>query len=280
MNEVAIVGAGDLGGALAHLLARQNIARTIRLIDDAGRIAAGKALDISQAAPIEGFATELSGFTEPDAAAGAAIVVLADRAGKGEWQGDEALLVLQRLSQMASGAVFLCAGASQRDVVDRGVGELHIPRGRLIGSAPEALAAAARALIALDTDGSPQDVALTVLGVPPDRLVIPWEDAAVGGFSAVRMIDGPRRRRIAARLPALWPPGPYALAAAAAKAIGAITGRSRQLSSCFVAADVSAGRRARTAALPVRLGETGVVEVVVPELNGHDRVALDNAMML
>ena len=61
MQEVAIVGAGELGGALAHVLARREAARTIRLIDDQGRVAEGKALDIAQAAPVEGFATQLSG---------------------------------------------------------------------------------------------------------------------------------------------------------------------------------------------------------------------------
>ena len=63
MVEIAIVGAGELGGVTAHALARRNIASTIRLIDDRGRIAEGKALDIAQAAPIEGFATTVTGST-------------------------------------------------------------------------------------------------------------------------------------------------------------------------------------------------------------------------
>jgi hypothetical protein len=51
MREVAIVGAGELGGLVAHALARRNSAGVIRLIDDSSRVAEGKALDISQAAP-------------------------------------------------------------------------------------------------------------------------------------------------------------------------------------------------------------------------------------
>src|SRR5213593_3981656 len=54
MRDVAIIGAGEVGGTLAHALARSNIARVIRLIDDVGRVAEGKALDIAQAASIEG----------------------------------------------------------------------------------------------------------------------------------------------------------------------------------------------------------------------------------
>src|SRR5580692_7593109 len=70
MDDVAIVGAGELGGELAHALARRNAARLIRLIDEAGRVAEGKALDILEGAPIEAFTAELSGSTDVTTAAG------------------------------------------------------------------------------------------------------------------------------------------------------------------------------------------------------------------
>src|SRR2546425_1164481 len=179
MHSVAIVGAGELGGTIAHALARRDGVGAITLVDETGRVAAGKALDIAQAAPVE---------------------------------------------------------------------------------------------------GSPRDVALTVLGVPPDHIVIPWEDATVGGFGLTRLVDEPARRRLRAKVPALWPPRPHALAAAAVKAIESMAGRQRQMVSCFVAPDTSAGVSSRTAALPVRLGPARVVDVVMPELSVVERVALDNAM--
>ena len=278
MQQVAIIGAGELGGAVAHVLARRDIVRSVVLIDETGRIAAGKALDITQAAPIEGFATELSGATDVAAAAGAAVVILADNAGGGEWQGDSGLLLLSRIAQMAPRAVILCAGATQRDLVDRGVRELHLHRRCLLGSAPEALVGGARALVALAVNGSPRDVAVSILGVPPDQTVIPWEDATIAGFSVTRQLDERTRRRLGARIAALWPPGPYALASAATLVVEVMAGRSRRIASCFVAPDVSAGVRTRTSAVPIRLSASGVVEVVLPPLSAIDRVALDNAM--
>ena len=98
--------------------------------------------------------------------------------------------------------------------------------------------------------------------------------------SARRACSTSRRRRLNARLPALWPPGPYALASAAAKIIGTVLRLTRALATCFVAPDDSAGMRTRTAALPVRLGAAGIEAVVLPTLGGHDRVSLDNAMQL
>jgi len=280
MRHIAIIGAGDLGGAVAHALARGDLARAITIVDDRGRIAAGKALDISQAAPVEGFAAQLDGATDVSAASGADVVVVADRAGAGDWQGEDALQLVRRIAQMARAAIVVCAGAPHREVVERAVVELKLDRRRVIGSAPEALAGAARALVALALDGSPRDVALTILGAPPHHVVLPWEEATYSGRSITGVLDEPARRRIDATIPALWPPGPQALAAACAKVIAAIDGRVRQTATCFVAVDGTSGTRWRTVALPVRLGSAGIVDVVLPALSVGERVALDNAMVL
>jgi len=279
MIEVAIVGAGELGGLTAHVVARRDVARSVVLIDDSRNVAAGKALDIAQSAPIEGFATQLIGETDVASAAGASVIVFADRMN-GPWPADEALLLLKRIAVSAPRAAIVCAGGAHREIVERGVRELRIDRRRLFGTAPEALAGGARALVALALNGSPRDVALSVLGVPPAHTVIPWEDATAGGVALARQLDEPTRRAIAARVSALWPPGPYALASAAALAIEVMAGRSRRRVCCFVAPDHASGGRERTAALPVRLSATGIAEVIAPSLSVVERIALENAVQL
>jgi malate/lactate dehydrogenase len=155
-----------------------------------------------------------------------------------------------------------------------------VPRQRIFGSAPEALVSGVRAIVAAEMRASPRDVAVTALGVPPDHIVVPWEDATVGGFALSRLISEPERRRLDAGLARLWPPGPYALASAAAKVIDTLLGRSERVVSCFVAPDDASGRKTRTAALAVRLNRGGVIDVLMPELNGRDRVRLENAILL
>ncbi|MQA29756.1 MAG: hypothetical protein GEU82_07950 [Luteitalea sp.] len=282
MEEVAIVGAGELGGALAYRLARRDMVSHIRLVDARGQIAAGTALDIMQASPIGRFTTSVSGYSDITRAAGAHVVVLADAPGGADWQGDAGLLLLAQLAEIAPRSVVVCAGAAGRELIERAVREQRYSRSRLFGSAPEALAGAVRAIVALETNGSPADVALTVLGVPPAHTVIPWEEATIAGFAATCVLDEPARRRIAARVPALWPPGPGALAAAAGDAIACVLGYSRRTISCFVAPDGDAGRRlrARAAALPVRLGAAGVAATRLPALSDRSQVALDNALLL
>jgi malate dehydrogenase len=280
MREVAILGAGELGGAAAHVLARRNLVRSIRLVDEHGTIAAGKALDIAHAAPIDGFATQVSGATDVATAAGASVIVIADRAGGGEWRGDEGAQLVRRLARMAPRAVLLCAGTEQQQVIDRAVRELRVDRSRVLGTAPEAFASGARALCALAANGSPQDVALSLVGNPPHQTVMLWEHATIGGVALTSVLAEPERRRLAGRIAAAWPPGAYALAAAAVAAIEAIAGRTRRTITGFVGPDVTMGANTRTSALPVRLGATGIERVMLPELSAGERVALEDAMSL
>jgi len=65
LSIVAVVGAGALGGATAHTLASRSGAREIRLIDAAGDVAAGTALDIRQAGPVESFDTVVVASRDP-----------------------------------------------------------------------------------------------------------------------------------------------------------------------------------------------------------------------
>jgi malate dehydrogenase len=278
MREVAIVGAGELGGLVAHTIAKHEIARTVRLIDpQRARLAEGKALDIAQAAPLEGFSTSVLGTSELSTAASADLIVFAEPAAS-SGEAADAIALLARVRGFAPRLPIVCADSSHLALIER-ADRLGIDRGAILGSAAEALANAVRALVALEANVSASDVVLSVLGVPPSHIVVGWEDASIGGFAATRAISEPARRRLAAKVAALWPPGVYALASAASKVIDAMA-RARRIVTCFIAPDVSAGRRTRTAALPVRVGPYGVIDVELPELSAGERVALDNAMLL
>jgi malate/lactate dehydrogenase len=140
--------------------------------------------------------------------------------------------------------------------------------------------AAATAIVALELDASPRDVALAVLGVPPAHIVIGWEAASVAGFALTRLVTEPVRRQLARRIDALWPLGPYALASAACQVATALAQDSRRWMTCLVAPDDSTGRRVRASAVPVRLGRNGIVEMLTPSLSVAERVALETATLL
>lgn len=278
MSCIAVLGAGPLGGALADALARRDRIREVRLIDPAISAARGKALDIQQSAPIERFAARLSAADTPEAAAGAAVIVIADSVETGEEHaGDGGLPLLRRVLTAAGPTPILFAGARQRDLVGRAVGELRASRARVLGSAPMALESALRALTALALDAAAPEIALRVLGVPPDHAVVAWEEATASGLPLSSAVPPHVLAGLSARLPKLWPPGPYALAAAAARVAGALAHGSRRRFTCFVCLD-SGPSRASVAAMPVELREGRIERVVEPALTRQERTLLENAL--
>jgi malate dehydrogenase len=277
MSFIAIVGAGAIGGALAQRLASRGRVREVRLIDEQGSVAQGKALDIQQSGAVDGFTTRLTAASDINASAGAAAVVIADAAaGDAEHAGEAGLTLVKRLAAIDARAPLIFAGNSQRSVIVRASSELHVARPRLIGSAPSALEAAVRALAALDADGSAAEMQLRVVGVPPHAAVIAWEEATASGQPISSLIPPHRLAAISARLSRLWPLGPFALASAAARVAEAAANGSRRRYSCFVC--VSEGEMpAAVLALPVEIARTGVARVLRPSLTRQEQTLLDNA---
>ena len=278
MGFIAIIGAGPLGGAVAHKLAARDRIAEVRLIDPEGRIAEGKALDIRQSSPIESFSSQVTGATSFKAAVGADVIVLADEAAKGtEYSGESGLALVRELLRAGSSAPMVCAGAAQRDLMAKAVTELRMPRARLIGSAPAALESALRAIAGLQLDGSGVEVCLRVVGVPPRAAVVAWEEATVAGQPLSSHLPAHVVAALNSRIPGLWPPGPYVLASAAARVVEALVNGSRRRYSCFVALDRGAMRDA-VAAMPVILGPSGIARIVEPTLTRQEQTMLENAI--
>lgn len=275
MSFVAVIGAGSLGGTIAQTLAIRDRIREIRLIDTDERIAQGKALDIQQSSAVDGFSTIISATGSIAGAAGAAVLIVADRASDhAEFSGEEGLALLRRLLAIESSAPVVCAGASQRELMVRSIAELRMPGSRIVGSAPLALESGLRALagVSIDTSGVP--IALNVVGVPPRNAVVAWEEATISGQPLSAHLPAHTIAAIDSRIAGLWPPGPYALASAATRVVEAITLGSRRRLSCF--ADLTHGR---VASMPVELAQDGVRRIVEPVLTGQEKTRLENGIM-
>ncbi len=279
MTSVAIVGAGEIGGSTAHALAGSDRVGRLLLVDPAGSAAAGKALDLRQAGAIDGTHTRLEGTEDATRVAGCDVCVVADRFGAaGEWRGDEGLALLRQLTPYLGRAPIVFAGALQADLLAASVAELALDRRRLLGSAPEAFVSAAAAIVAMEANSSPREVLLAVLGTPPSGLVIPWSEASIGGYALQQVLAPVQLARVEARTAVLWPPGPYALGAAAARVATAILSSSRQSFCVLTHLGGEFGVRNRTGCLPARLGPHGIVETRVPEITIRERVQVQTAL--
>ena len=278
MSIVAIIGAGPLGGALAQTLAERDRVSEVRLIDPEGRIAEGKALDLLQSAPVEQFTTRLTAATSYAAAAGADAIVFADSIATGEIAGDAGLPIARQIARLDAEAPLLFAGGNARALMATAVTELRVAPRRVLGSAPLALEASVRAITAALLDASPADLAIGIAGVPPHEAVIGWDAATAFHQPMGSVLAAHHMAAMSARLPALWPPGPYVLASAAARVAEALAHGARRRYTCFAALDVPQAGRNVIAAVPVEIRRGGVARALTPALSRHELTLFENGL--
>jgi malate dehydrogenase len=270
---VAILGAGDIGGAVAREIAALALASRIVIVDDLANVAAGKALDVAQSAPVDGYHTALSGTSDVAAVVGAAAIVIADAPDD---EGGFALA--RRIAALNQLAPVICAGVKHASMIEKAVNEAGLPRLRIFGSAPEALRSAAIAITAVEANAAPSDISLSVLGRPPQQIIVPWDEASIAGRSATNVLTAAQLARLDARIARLWPPGPYALAAAAARIFRTAFTRSPRVHAAMVAVTREEGLPGRSAMLPVMLDPKGIAALVPPALSTRDRVRFETTM--
>ena len=275
-----ILGAGDIGGALARQLAATDAVNRIVIVDDLANVAAGKALDVAQSAPVDRYHTVMAGTADVAAVVGAVVVIIADIASNpvAEWKDEAGLALVKRVAGLNQQAPIICAGALQASLVERGVNELGISRMRLFGSAPEALRSAVIAIVALEANASPSDISLSVVGRPPQQVIVPWDEASIAGRTATEVLSAAQLARLDARIARLWPPGPYALGGAAARLVRTALTRTPRVHAALVAVTRDEGSPGRSAMMPVTLSPAGLATLVPPALSSRDRVRFETTM--
>jgi malate dehydrogenase len=272
-QTIAVIGAGELGATLARRLAALEACRRVLLLDpDVGK-ARGKALDILQSGPIEGFDTRVEGGPL-DAVSAADAVVLADPPALDPGRlPSEAAEVLALLRGHLPRTMLVVAGGHP-GVLEMAVEKGH-PRDLVVGSAPVAIAAALRRHLALAVEARPRDVSAIVMGRPPGRLLVPRGTALVSGIPVDPLAPAAVRSALRA-VEGRWP-GPAALAAAAVSVLRAVRSADPSLLPVLAVLAGEYGHRGRALAVPARLGHGRLLGVVEIALDPVDRVAFDNA---
>jgi malate dehydrogenase len=270
---VVIVGAGEIGGATARDIAALDLVSRIIIVDDLANVAAGKALDVAQSSPVDGYHTALSGTSDVAAVVGAAAIIMADTP-----DDERGFALLRRIAGLNQTAPVICAGVTHASIVETAVNEAGVSRMRVFGSAPEALRSAVIAITAAEANAAPPDISLSVLGRPPQQIIVPWDEASIAGRSATNVLTAAQLARLEARIARLWPPGPYALASAAARIVRTALTRSPRVHAALVAVTRDEGMAGRAAMMPVMLDPKGIAALVPPALSTRDRVRFETTM--
>ena len=74
-NKIALIGAGQIGGTLAHLIGLKQLGDVV-LFDIAEGVPQGKALDLAQSSPVEGFDAKIAGTNAYEAMEGADVCIV------------------------------------------------------------------------------------------------------------------------------------------------------------------------------------------------------------
>jgi malate dehydrogenase len=267
MLTVVILGAGEHGATLARRLAGRGLAGRIVLVDpDEGR-ARGKALDILQSGPVDGFDTQVEGAADAGGIDGPDVLVLADAPAMTE--GD-----FVRTAAKTRPRLIVVAGPRPAPAVDELLAA-GFPGDRIAGSVPLAVAAAIRRRLAATLDVEASSVSLALLGLPPDVIVVPHASAAAGGVPIEQL--QPSALRQAVQEVTSRTPGPVALAAAAAHVIAALVSRQAAVLPVLARGDGAPGLGRATLAWPRRVGGWRVGPSLEVALEPYERVALENA---
>jgi malate dehydrogenase len=277
MSTVAILGAGDLGGAIAHAIATRGRIGAVTLVDETPGVAAGKALDIRQSGPIDRVDVRIDASTDLLAASGASVIVFADATGAGEWKDDRGLGLVAKFVRAGSQAAFVFAGANPASMMTLAARELGVASDRMIGTAASAVPGTVRALVGLETDGSGTDVSVVVTGRPPAS-VVAWSSATIGASLVADRVPAHRLAAISESLKKLWPPSPRAVAAPSARIVEALVFGSRQLHQALSLLDGELGPRGAAGLLPLSLGRGRILARVLPSLSPQERTEATTAI--
>jgi len=289
--KVSIVGAGQVGATAALHILREELAEIV-LVDTARGLARGKALDLSQSAPILGSSSRISGTSDIAAIEGADIVLIT--AGFPRLPGMERVDLLKKnlsVIRQVGEAVRLYAPNSIVINVTNPLDALSFvlmkvtgfPRQRILGMAGILDSARLSAFAAEERGVSPSDVMAIVLGGHGDTMVPLIKNASVAGVPLRTLLPEDVLKKIVQRtiqagkeLVSLYKKGGafYAPAAACSLMVKAIMNDEKRIVPCSVYLEGEYGLKDVFLGVPVRLGRGGLEEIIEWELSPDERDAL------
>jgi malate dehydrogenase len=286
--KVTIVGAGQTGGAMARELAPKNIADIV-LLDVAEGIPQGKALDMTQAGPLVGFDSHITGSNDWKDTAGSDIVIVTS--GKPRLPGMSRDDLVTANTGIVKGVTEQAVKNSPNAIIIVFVNPLDamcyvvkkvsgLPRERVFGQSGVLDAARFRSFIARELDVSMEDVQAYVLGGHGDDMVPLVRHTTVCGIpiSELMPVDRiavlvERTRKGGGEIVNLLKTGSayYAPAAATIEMVESVLLDRKRVLPCAVYLEGEFGVTGIFMGVPVKLGAKGVEQIIEIKLTDDER---------
>ncbi|HEY2988924.1 MAG TPA: malate dehydrogenase [Candidatus Binatia bacterium] len=294
-KKIALIGAGNIGGTMAHLCALKGLG-DVMLYDVIDGLPQGKALDLQQSAPIENFDAEITGTTKYEDIAGADVcIVTAGIARKPGMSRDDLLGINSKiLKQVGEGIksnapnAFVIVITNPLDamvtLMKRVTG---FPKNRVVGQSGILDSSRYRTFIAEELKVSVNSVSAVVLGGHGDDMVPVRSSCQVAGVPVEKFISGKRLDEIEARvrnaggeIVALLKTGSafYSPASAAVRMAQAYLMDKKEILPCAAYLEGEYGVNGYYFGVPVQIGAGGVEKVIEMELDARDRKLFDESL--
>ena len=298
--RIALIGAGQIGGTLAHLVATKELGDVV-LFDIAEGTPQGKSLDLAQCGPVEGFDVVLKGTNSYADIAGADVCIVTAGVPRKPGMSRDDLLginlkvmksVGEGIKQYAPNAFVICI-TNPLDAMVWALREFSgLPHNMVVGMAGVLDAARFRHFLSVEFNVSMRDVTAFVLGGHGDTMVplvrystvagIPLPDLVAMGWTTQEKMDAivQRTRDGGAEIVGLLKTGSafYAPATSAIEMAEAYLKDQKRLLPCAAYVKGAYGLDGMYVGVPTIIGAGGIERVVDIKLNAEEQAMMTKSI--
>jgi malate dehydrogenase len=293
-KKITVVGAGNVGATTAHWLVSKELG-DVTLVDIIEGMPQGKALDLAQAGPIEGYDSRLVGTNGYKETANSDIVVITSGIARKPGMSRDDLLntnagivgsVTDEIARTSPNAIIIVVSNPLDAMAQVAFRRSGFPKNRVIGMAGILDSARMRTFLAEALNVSVENVTAFVLGGHGDTMVPLPRYSTCAGIPVTELLPKDALDKIVTRtanggaeIVSLLKTGSayYAPSAAAVEMVEAIIKDKKKILPCAAYLEGEYGINGLFVGVPVKLGANGIEEIIQINLTTEERAALQKS---
>ncbi len=293
-KKVTVIGAGNVGATAAQRLAEKELCDVV-LVDIIEGVPQGKALDLTEAAPIEKHDAHVAGTNAYDVSKGSHIVIITAGIPRKPGMSRDDLIstnagivkaVTEQVVQQSPEAILIIVSNPLDAMCHVAYETSGFPKERVIGMAGVLDSARFRSFIAMELDVSVENTHAFVLGGHGDTMVPLARYSTVAGIPITELLPKERidalverTRNGGAEIVGLLKTGSafYAPASAAVEMAESILKDKKKILPCAALLQGEYGINDLFVGVPVKLGAKGVEEIIEIQLTDEEQAAVQKS---
>lgn len=294
-KKITVVGAGHVGATAAMWLAIKELGDVV-LLDIIEGVPQGKSLDLIEASPVEGFDAGIKGTNDYADTAGSDVVIITAGLPRKPGMSRSDLIaknvgiikdVVENIVKHSPEAHLLIV-TNPLDVMVYAAWKLSgLPKNRVMGLSGALDGSRMRSFIAMELGVSVEDVHAMVIGGHADEMVPLKSYSSVSGIPITQLLTDEqidaivhRTRNAGGEIVGLLKTGSayYAPSAAVVEMAESILKDKKRIIPCAAYCDGEYGVKDMFVGVPVKLGGSGVEEIIEVDLSDEERAAFDESV--